>query len=42
MRGELSAGEYAKEISLAREKIAAAGAPHWTEFIAAWDANAAG
>ena len=42
MRGELSAGEYAKEVSIAREKIAAAGAPHWQEFIAAWDANAVG
>ena len=41
MRGELAAGEYAKEISLARERIAATGAPHWQEFIAAWDANAA-
>jgi predicted PolB exonuclease-like 3'-5' exonuclease len=41
MRGELSAGEYAKEISLAREKVAATDAPHWREFIAAWDANAA-
>ena len=40
MRGELSAGEYAKEISLARERIAATPAPHWAEFIAAWDANA--
>ena len=41
MRGELTAGEYAKEVSLARERIAAIGAPHWLEFIAAWDANAA-
>ncbi|MEO8303485.1 MAG: 3'-5' exonuclease [Betaproteobacteria bacterium] len=40
LRGELSAGEYAKEISLARERIAATPAPHWAEFIAAWDANA--
>jgi 3'-5' exonuclease len=40
MRGELTAGEYAKECSLARERIAAIGAPHWLEFIAAWDANA--
>jgi 3'-5' exonuclease len=40
LRGELSAGEYAKEISLAREKIAAMQLPHWQEFIAAWDANA--
>jgi hypothetical protein len=42
LRGELSGGEYAKEVSLAREKIAASGAPHWQEFIAAWDANAGG
>ena len=40
LRGELSAGEYAQEVSLAREKIAAMDAPHWREFIAAWDANA--
>jgi len=40
LRGELSAGEYAQEVSLAREKIAAMDAPHWQEFIAAWDANA--
>ena len=42
LRGEQAAGEYAKEVSLAREKIAAIGAPHWLEFIAAWDANAGG
>ena len=41
LRGELSAGEYAKEISLARERIAATGAPHWQEFMVAWDARAA-
>ena len=40
MRGELTAGEYAKEVSLARERIATIGAPHWLELIAAWDANA--
>ena len=40
LRGELTGGEYAKEISLARERITAIGAPHWQEFIAAWDANA--
>jgi len=39
LRGVHSAGEYAKEISLARERMAAAGAPHWQEFLAAWDAN---
>ena len=41
MRGELTAGEYAKEVSLARERVAAINALHWAEFIAAWDANAA-
>ena len=41
MRGTLTAGEYASEVSLAREKISSNGAPHWREFIAAWDANAA-
>ena len=41
LRGELTAGEYAKEVSLAREKIAGTDAPHWREFIAVWDANAA-
>ena len=40
LRGEISAGEYGQEISLARERIAAIPAPHWAEFIAAWDANA--
>jgi len=40
LRGELAAGEYAREISLARERIAATPAPHWAEFLAAWDANA--
>jgi predicted PolB exonuclease-like 3'-5' exonuclease len=40
LRGELSAGEYAKEASLAREKIATANQSHWQAYIAAWDANA--
>ena len=42
MRGEITSGEYAHEISLARERITATPAPHWAEFIAAWDANAVG
>jgi 3'-5' exonuclease len=41
MRGTLSAGQYAAEVSLAREKIAASSEPHWREFLAAWDAAAA-
>jgi predicted PolB exonuclease-like 3'-5' exonuclease len=40
MRGELTAGEYAAEISLVREKIGASGAPHWREFLAAWGGEA--
>jgi len=40
LRGEIAAEEYASEISLARERISAMSAPHWSEFIAAWDANA--
>jgi predicted PolB exonuclease-like 3'-5' exonuclease len=36
MRGELTAGEYATEISLARERLGAIDAPHWREFLAAW------
>ena len=40
LRGEIDGGEYAREISLARERIAAIQAPHWAEFVAAWDANA--
>ena len=38
MRGELDAGGYAAELSVARERIAASGAPHWREFLGAWDA----
>jgi len=37
LRGMLSAGQYAEEVSLAREKIAASDQAHWKEFIAAWD-----
>jgi len=40
MRGELDAGSYAREISLVRERLAGIDAPHWREFIAAWDAQA--
>jgi len=41
MRGELDAGEYASEISLVRERIAASDAPHWRAFIANWTGDAA-
>jgi hypothetical protein len=39
LRGTLSAAQYATELSFAREKLALTGAPHWREFIAAWDSN---
>jgi 3'-5' exonuclease len=42
LRGTLSAGQYASEVSLARERIVASKEPHWREFLAAWDANARG
>ncbi len=38
LRGELAAGEYAKEVAAVREKIAALDGPHWREFLAALDA----
>jgi predicted PolB exonuclease-like 3'-5' exonuclease len=37
MRGEIDAGEYAREVSLVRERIASSDAPHWRAFIARWD-----
>jgi hypothetical protein len=37
MRGEIDAGEYAREISLVRERVAALDAPHWRAFIGKWD-----
>jgi predicted PolB exonuclease-like 3'-5' exonuclease len=36
MRGEVDAGEYAREISLARERIGASDAAHWRAFIGKW------
>jgi 3'-5' exonuclease len=38
MRGEISAGEYANELDLVRERLALADAPHWKAFLAAWNA----
>ena len=42
MRGEIDAGGYAAEVAVARDRIAASGAPHWIAYLAAWDAAAAG
>jgi predicted PolB exonuclease-like 3'-5' exonuclease len=36
MRGQWNAGQYAAEMSFVRERIASIGAPHWREFLAAW------
>jgi 3'-5' exonuclease len=38
MRGEVDAGEYAREISVVRERIGASDAPHWRAFMAKWNA----
>ena len=38
MRGEVDAGEYAREISFVRERIGASDAPHWRAFMAKWNA----
>jgi predicted PolB exonuclease-like 3'-5' exonuclease len=42
IRGELDNDQYAAEMAVARERIAATAAPHWQQFIAAWDANSVG
>jgi len=39
LRGTLSTGQYAAEVTVARDKITQSDQPHWQEFIAAWDAN---
>jgi predicted PolB exonuclease-like 3'-5' exonuclease len=41
MRGEVDAGEYARELSMVRERIAAHDAPHWRAFIARWTGDVA-
>lgn len=42
MRGELTNEEYAGEMALVRERIGSTGAPHWQQFIAAWDKRGSG
>ena len=37
LRGELTGGEYEQEMAFARERIAATGAPHWRQFLDAWE-----
>ncbi len=36
MRGEIDAGEYARELSMTRERLAAYDASHWRAFVARW------
>jgi len=38
MRGEIDPSEYAREITLVRDKIEALDAPHWRNFRDAWPA----
>jgi hypothetical protein len=38
IRGEIDAGEYARELSLVRERFGASDAPHWRAFMAKWSA----
>ncbi|OZI49759.1 3'-5' exonuclease [Bordetella genomosp. 4] len=40
LRGELDAASYQAEIDLVRDTLAASNAPHWQEYLAAWDATA--
>jgi len=40
MRGEADQTEYDSELTMVRERLAAQDAPHWREFLAAWDARA--
>ena len=40
IRGGLMPDAYAREVAVAREYIAAQGAPHWREFLAGWSAPA--
>jgi predicted PolB exonuclease-like 3'-5' exonuclease len=40
LRGELVGAEYEQELAVARERIAATGAPQWRQFLDAWSANA--
>jgi len=37
MRGHLTPAAYETEIKLVRDTLAGYGAPHWTEFLAAWN-----
>jgi len=36
MRGQLNQAAYEREITLVRDSLNADAAPHWKEFMAAW------
>ena len=38
--GLLSAAEHSEEVRRAREFLSQSPAPHWAEFLAAWDSSA--
>ncbi len=38
LRGELDRVAYDAEVALVRDTLAASDAPHWKEYLAAWDA----
>lgn len=40
MRGQLTAEQYAREVALVREVLAASEAEHWQRFLAAWPESA--
>lgn len=39
LRGELDAASYQAEVDLVRDTLSASDAPHWKEYMAAWDAT---
>ncbi|OZI35874.1 3'-5' exonuclease [Bordetella genomosp. 1] len=39
MRGEIDQVAYEQEIALVRDTLSASDAPHWREYLAAWDAS---
>ncbi|CAB3731769.1 hypothetical protein LMG1866_04701 [Achromobacter ruhlandii] len=39
LRGEIDRTAYEAEIALVRDTLTASDAPHWKEYLAAWDAN---
>ncbi len=40
MRGELDAAQYDAEVDLVRQTLREIDAPHWVEYLAAWDSAA--